>query len=84
MICIMYLCLADCPDPPNAPLIALGVCMSVFIIGIALLVIWKFLVSVHDRKEVAKFEAEKAKAKWQSVCYFSERFGKFVALVNLG
>uniref|UniRef100_A0A671Q7I7 Integrin beta n=1 Tax=Sinocyclocheilus anshuiensis TaxID=1608454 RepID=A0A671Q7I7_9TELE len=56
----------DCPEPPNAPLIALGVCMSVLIIGITLLVIWKFLVSVHDRKEVAKFEAEKAKAKWQS------------------
>ncbi|KAL0181484.1 hypothetical protein M9458_023890, partial [Cirrhinus mrigala] len=53
-----------CPEPPNAPLIALGVCMSVLIIGITLLVIWKFLVSVHDRKEVAKFEAEKAKAKW--------------------
>uniref|UniRef100_A0A8C1EKK5 Integrin beta n=1 Tax=Cyprinus carpio carpio TaxID=630221 RepID=A0A8C1EKK5_CYPCA len=58
--------LHDCPEPPNAPLIALGVCMSVLIIGIMLLVIWKFLVSVHDRKEVAKFEAEKAKAKWQS------------------
>uniref|UniRef100_A0A673JL78 Integrin beta n=1 Tax=Sinocyclocheilus rhinocerous TaxID=307959 RepID=A0A673JL78_9TELE len=58
--------LYDCPEPPNAPLIALGVCMSVLIIGITLLVIWKFLVSVHDRKEVAKFEAEKAKAKWQS------------------
>uniref|UniRef100_A0A672L7N1 Integrin beta n=1 Tax=Sinocyclocheilus grahami TaxID=75366 RepID=A0A672L7N1_SINGR len=57
---------AYCPEPPNALLIALGVCMSVLIIGITLLVIWKFLVSVHDRKEVAKFEAEKAKAKWQS------------------
>uniref|UniRef100_A0A8C1QP49 Integrin beta n=1 Tax=Cyprinus carpio TaxID=7962 RepID=A0A8C1QP49_CYPCA len=58
--------LYDCPEPPNALLIALGVCMSVLIIGITLLVIWKFLISVHDRKEVAKFEAEKAKAKWQS------------------
>lgn len=58
--------LYDCPEPPNALLIALGVCMSVLIVGITLLVIWKFLVSVHDRKEVAKFEAEKAKAKWQS------------------
>ncbi|XP_015214302.1 integrin beta-6 isoform X2 [Lepisosteus oculatus] len=29
-------------------------------------VIWKLLVSVHDRKEVAKFEAERAKAKWQT------------------
>ncbi|TRY88129.1 hypothetical protein DNTS_031505 [Danionella cerebrum] len=58
--------LHDCPEPPNAPLIALGVCMSVLVIGISLLVFWKFLVSLHDRKEVAKFEAERAKAKWQS------------------
>uniref|UniRef100_A0A3B1JK13 Integrin beta n=1 Tax=Astyanax mexicanus TaxID=7994 RepID=A0A3B1JK13_ASTMX len=53
--------------PPNIPVIALGVCMSVLTIGIILLVVWKFLVSVHDKKEVAKFEAERAKAKWQSV-----------------
>lgn len=63
---IYNLRLYDCPEPPNAPLIALGVSMSVLIIGITLLVIWKFLISVHDRKEVAKFEAEKAKAKWQT------------------
>lgn len=36
-------------------------------IGLILLVVWKVLVSVHDRKEVAKFEAERSKAKWQSV-----------------
>uniref|UniRef100_A0A8B9J7J7 Integrin beta n=1 Tax=Astyanax mexicanus TaxID=7994 RepID=A0A8B9J7J7_ASTMX len=59
-------CVADCPQPPNIPVIALGVCMSVLTIGIILLVVWKFLVSVHDKKEVAKFEAERAKAKWQS------------------
>ncbi|XP_026874138.2 integrin beta-6 isoform X2 [Electrophorus electricus] len=58
--------LDDCPEPPNISVIALGVCMSVLTIGITLLVVWKLLVSVHDRKEVARFEAERAKAKWQS------------------
>ncbi|KAK1165722.1 integrin beta-6 isoform X1 [Acipenser oxyrinchus oxyrinchus] len=57
---------ADCPKPPNIPLIILGVSMSVFTIGIVLLIIWKLYVSVHDRKEVAKFEAERANAKWQT------------------
>ncbi|XP_017572150.1 integrin beta-6 [Pygocentrus nattereri] len=56
----------ECPKAPNIAMIALGVCMSVLTIGITLLVVWKLLVSVHDRKEVAKFEAERAKAKWQS------------------
>ncbi|XP_028662245.1 integrin beta-6 isoform X1 [Erpetoichthys calabaricus] len=56
----------DCPEPPNIPMIILGVSMSILTIGIILLIIWKLLVSVHDRKEVAKFEAERAKAKWQT------------------
>ncbi|XP_041118344.1 integrin beta-6-like isoform X2 [Polyodon spathula] len=57
---------ADCPKPPNIPLIIWGVSMSVLTIGIILLIIWKLFVSVHDRKEVAKFEAERANAKWQT------------------
>uniref|UniRef100_A0A667YCD6 Integrin beta n=1 Tax=Myripristis murdjan TaxID=586833 RepID=A0A667YCD6_9TELE len=56
----------DCPEPPNIPMIILGVSLSIMCIGLILLVVWKLLVSVHDRREVAKFEAERAKAKWQS------------------
>lgn len=41
--------------------------MSVLTIGIILAVVWKLFIYVHDQKEVAKFEAERAKAKWQSV-----------------
>ena len=66
--CVSYRPL-ECPEPPNITMIAVGVCLSVLTIGITLLVVWKLLVSVHDRKEVAKFEAERAKAKWQSVSY---------------
>ncbi|KAG7464109.1 hypothetical protein MATL_G00183740 [Megalops atlanticus] len=58
--------LSDCPEPPNIPMIMLGVSLSILTIGVILLVIWKMLVSVHDRKEVAKFEAERAKARWQT------------------
>ncbi|XP_062868445.1 integrin beta-6 [Trichomycterus rosablanca] len=58
--------LEDCPKPLNIAMIAVGVCMFVLMIGIALLVVWKLFVYVHDKKEVAKFEAERAKAKWQS------------------
>ncbi|XP_040297556.1 integrin beta-6 [Bufo bufo] len=55
----------DCPSPPNIPMILVGVTIAIALIGIVLLCIWKLLVSYHDRKEVAKFEAERAKAKWQ-------------------
>ncbi|XP_071371827.1 integrin beta-6 [Centroberyx affinis] len=56
----------DCPEPPNIPMIILGVSLSILCIGLIVLGVWKLLVSVHDRKEVAKFEAERAKAKWQT------------------
>lgn len=59
--------LPGCPEPPNIPMIILGVSLSVVCIGLILLSVWKVLVSVHDGKEVAKFEAERAKAKWQTV-----------------
>lgn len=48
-------------------MIILGLSLSVVCIGLILLAVWKVLVSVHDSKEVAKFEAERSKAKWQSV-----------------
>ncbi|XP_062303345.1 integrin beta-6 [Osmerus eperlanus] len=63
---VSNLLLHDCPQPPNIAMIVLGVSLSILTIGLILLGVWKILVSVHDRKEVAKFEAERAKAKWQS------------------
>uniref|UniRef100_A0ABM5EZF3 Integrin beta n=1 Tax=Pogona vitticeps TaxID=103695 RepID=A0ABM5EZF3_9SAUR len=56
----------DCPQPPNTMMIALGVSTAVVITGVVMLCIWKWLISARDRKEVAKFEAEKSKAKWQT------------------
>ncbi|XP_074729473.1 integrin beta-6 isoform X4 [Strix uralensis] len=56
----------DCPQLPNIPMIIVGVTLAILLIGIVLLCIWKLLVSVQDRKEVAKFEAEKSKVKWQT------------------
>lgn len=49
-------------------MIVVGVTLAILLIGIVLLCIWKLLVSLQDRKEVAKFEAEKSKVKWQTVC----------------
>nr|2KV9_B Chain B, Integrin beta-3 [Homo sapiens] len=28
--------------------------------------IWKLLITIHDRKEFAKFEEERARAKWDT------------------
>lgn len=36
-------------------------------LGLAALLIWKLLVTIHDRREFAKFEEERARAKWDTV-----------------
>ncbi|XP_008117348.1 integrin beta-6 [Anolis carolinensis] len=56
----------DCPQHPNTTMIILGVSIAVVVTGVVLLCIWKLFISFHDRKEVAKFEAERLKAKWQT------------------
>lgn len=57
----------DYPQPPNITMIMLGVSTAVVVTGIVLLSMWKLFISFEDRKEVAKFEAERSKAKWQTV-----------------
>lgn len=65
--CSSSLFFSGCPEPPKIPMIMLGLSLSIVCVGLIVLVVWKVLVSVHDRKEVARFEAERSNAKWQSV-----------------
>lgn len=41
--------------------------IGIVLIGLALLLIWKLLMIIHDRREFAKFEKEKMNAKWDTV-----------------
>lgn len=36
-------------------------------LGLAALLIWKLLITIHDRREFARFEEERARAKWDTV-----------------
>ncbi|XP_032831479.1 integrin beta-1-B-like isoform X1 [Petromyzon marinus] len=56
----------ECPTEPNILAIIAGVVAGIVLIGLALLLIWKLLMTIHDRREFAKFEKEKANAKWDS------------------
>lgn len=59
--------LSECPQPVDVLAIALGVIGGIIAIGLALLLIWKLLVTIHDRREFAKFEKERQNAKWDMV-----------------
>ncbi|KAG7201582.1 hypothetical protein KM043_004327 [Ampulex compressa] len=53
-----------CPTPIDVLGVALGVIISTVILGLVILLIWKVLTMIHDRREYAKFERERALAKW--------------------
>lgn len=63
-LCCLFL---DCPAGPDIIPIVAGVVAGIVLIGLALLLIWKLLMIIHDRREFAKFEKEKMNAKWDTV-----------------
>ncbi|KAM5336674.1 integrin beta-5 [Glossophaga mutica] len=55
----------ECGTAPNAMTILLAVVGSILLIGMALLAIWKLLVTIHDRREFAKFQSERSRARYE-------------------
>uniref|UniRef100_A0A8B9L740 Integrin beta n=1 Tax=Astyanax mexicanus TaxID=7994 RepID=A0A8B9L740_ASTMX len=56
----------ECPAGPDIIPIVAGLVAGIVLIGLALLLIWKLLMIIHDRREFAKFEKEKMNAKWDA------------------
>ena len=62
----LYVCV-ECPKGPDILVVMAYVAGSILLLGLAALLIWKLWVTIHDRREYAKFEEERAKAKWEAV-----------------
>ncbi|KAG9264477.1 integrin beta-3-like [Astyanax mexicanus] len=56
----------ECPKGPDILVVVAYVAGSILLLGLAGLLIWKLLITIHDRREFAKFEEERAKAKWEA------------------
>lgn len=63
----------ECPPKVFMLGIVLGVIAAIVLIGLAILLLWKLLTTIHDRREFARFEKERMMAKWDTVseCIFS-------------
>lgn len=48
-------------------MILLAVIGSIVLLGIVLLAIWKLLVTIHDRREFARFQSERSRARYEMV-----------------
>ena len=47
--------------------IVLGLIAGIVLIGLILLLVWKLLAMLYDRREYAAFEQERLMAKWDTV-----------------
>jgi hypothetical protein len=45
----------------------LGVVGAIVAMGMVFILLWKVLTTIHDRREYAKFEEERMKARWDTV-----------------
>lgn len=56
----------ECPPQARILGVVFSVILSIVLIGLAFLLVWKFFTSMRDRREFAKFEKERMMAKWDS------------------
>lgn len=71
-----WILFSECPAGPDIIPIVAGVVAGIVLIGLALLLIWKLLMIIHDRREFAKFEKEKMNAKWDTVSHLLKGYLK--------
>ncbi|XP_075702652.1 integrin beta-3 [Rhinoderma darwinii] len=57
---------AECPQGPDILVVLMSVMGAILLVGLVALLIWKLLITIHDRREFAKFEEERVKAKWDT------------------
>lgn len=61
----------ECPPKVFMLGIVLGVIAAIVLVGLAILLLWKLLTTIHDRREFARFEKERMNAKWDTVSSLS-------------
>ena len=40
-----------------------------YLVGLALILMWKIFTTIHDKREFARFEKERMLAKWDTVSF---------------
>ncbi|XP_043201767.1 integrin beta-PS-like, partial [Amphibalanus amphitrite] len=56
----------QCPAPINVLSIVLTLIAAIVAVGMATLLLWKLLTTIHDRREYAKWDSERKNAKWDT------------------
>ncbi|XP_072179655.1 integrin beta-1-B-like [Diadema setosum] len=55
-----------CPSAAGMLWVILGIIIGIILVGLALLLIWRLLTYIHDRREFQQFEKERANPTWEA------------------
>lgn len=56
-----------CAAPPDAMTVLYAVVGSILLVGIVLLAMWKLVITIHDRREFARFQSARSRARYEMV-----------------
>lgn len=48
-------------------MVLLAVVGSILLIGVVLLAVWKLVITIHDRREFARFQSARTRARYEMV-----------------
>lgn len=55
----------SCPEPINPLFVIIPIVIGIILIGLLLLILWRVLIYLWDRKEYKQFEKDRLNAKWE-------------------
>ncbi|XP_072028362.1 integrin beta-1-A-like [Amphiura filiformis] len=55
-----------CPDKSAILWMIIGIIVGILLVGLVLLLIWRLLTYIHDRREFNNFEKERENARWEA------------------
>lgn len=55
----------ECAAAPDAMTVLLAVVGSILLVGIVLLAMWKLVITIHDRREFARFQSARSRARYE-------------------
>ncbi|XP_041662159.1 integrin beta-5 [Cheilinus undulatus] len=55
----------ECGGGPDAMMVLLAVVGSILLVGVILLAVWKLVITIHDRREFARFQSARSRARYE-------------------
>ncbi|XP_074550480.1 integrin beta-5 [Halichoeres trimaculatus] len=55
----------ECGGGPDAMMVLLAVVGSILLVGVVLLAAWKLVITIHDRREFARFQNARSRARYE-------------------